>query len=79
MTVFEETSIFDLLDKDTARLGSDLVSKRELELKTGDRTSIHSLFPIETRYIGVIAGFRQVDVAQWRSSIVLAPGSARLC
>ncbi len=38
VTVFEETSIFDLLDKDTARLGSRSRVQARVRIETGDRT-----------------------------------------
>ncbi len=49
------------------------MSKRELELKPV--TGHNSLaLPYRDPLSGVIAGFRQVDVAQWRSSIDIGTG-----
>jgi type VI secretion system protein VasD len=64
---FSAATFFELFDNDTARLGGDLVSKREIELKPNDKRTFERDTPLETRFIGVIAGFRQLDVAEWRT------------
>ena len=66
-TAFTQLAFFELLDADASKLGPDLVAKRELELKPGDTKSFDRETPLETRYIGVIAGFRSLDNAQWRA------------
>ncbi|AZO78239.1 MULTISPECIES: type VI secretion system lipoprotein TssJ [unclassified Bosea (in: a-proteobacteria)] len=70
---FEQASFFELLDSDTAKLGADLVSKRELEVKPGEKSSFKRESPTEAKHIGVIAGFRQIEVAQWRSLVDIVP------
>lgn len=70
---FNQLSYFDLMDSDVAKLGADLVSKREVELKPGETQNFDRDTPIETRYIGVIAGFRNIDNAQWRASAEIKP------
>lgn len=75
-TVFQEASFFDLLDKDTGKLGADLVSKREFELKPGEATHYDRTAPVETRHVGVIAGFRQIEAAQWRAVVEITPEQA---
>ncbi|MHB8885001.1 MAG: type VI secretion system lipoprotein TssJ [Methylovirgula sp.] len=66
-TQFNQMSYFDLADSDTNKLGADLVAKREIELKPGDTQKFERDTPVETRYIGVIAGFRNIQNAQWRA------------
>lgn len=70
---FEQASFFELLDSDSAKLGADLVSKRELEVKPGEKSSFKRESPAEAKHIGVIAGFRQIEVAQWRSLVDIVP------
>ncbi len=62
-----------LLDNDTAKLGPDLVAKREFELKPGEKKSSRGK-TVRTRHIGVIAGFRQISAAEWRATADLAEG-----
>jgi len=72
-TVFEQLTFFDLLDNDQQKLGQDLVAKRELELKPNDEIQFDRDTPIETRFVGIIVGFREIDTAKWRTVSVVAP------
>ncbi len=71
-------SLFELLDTDTNVLGPDLVSKREIEVKPGEKVKFDRSTPIETHYIGVIAGFRTLEGATWRASIEITPERSAL-
>jgi len=70
---FEQASFFELLDNDTAKLGGDLVAKREFEVKPGEKSSFTRESPAEAKHVGVIAGFRQIEAAQWRSIVDIVP------
>jgi type VI secretion system protein VasD len=72
-TAFDQAAFFDLFDNDSKVLGGDLVAKREFELKPGDRQEFDRDTPVETRYIGVTAGFRLGDNAQWRATAEIKP------
>ena len=70
---FNQLSYFELTNSDVTKLGSDLVAKREIELKPGDTQTFDRDTPIETHNIGVIAGFRNIDNAQWRAVAEIKP------
>jgi type VI secretion system protein VasD len=70
---FNQMGFFDLLDGDAAKLGSDLVAKREIELKPGAKETFERDTPLDTRYIGAIAGFRNLENAQWRAVAEITP------
>lgn len=72
-SAFDQASFFDLLDNDSAKLGTDLVAKREVEVKPNDDLQFDRDTPIETRFIGVIAGFRTLDSAKWKSFSPIDP------
>ncbi|MCC8955317.1 type VI secretion system lipoprotein TssJ [Bradyrhizobium sp. Pear77] len=72
-TTFTQAQFFELFDDDTKRLGPDLVAKREVELTPGDKVDFERDTPIETRNVGVIAGFRAGNDAQWRSTAEIKP------
>ncbi len=72
-TAFDQAAFFDLFDNDAKVLGSDLVAKREFELKPGDKVDFDRDTPVDTRYIGVTAGFRLGDDAQWRTTAEIKP------
>lgn len=66
-SVFRRADFFALFDNDAETLGADLISKREFELLPGAKESYERDAPIETDFIGVIAGFRDINTAQWRA------------
>ncbi|MCC8938366.1 type VI secretion system lipoprotein TssJ [Bradyrhizobium sp. Arg62] len=70
---FTQAQFFELFDDDVKRLGADLVAKREVELAPGDKVDFERNTPIETRNVGVIAGFRSGNDAQWRSTAEIKP------
>ncbi|WP_445222760.1 type VI secretion system lipoprotein TssJ (plasmid) [Bradyrhizobium sp. Pa8] len=72
-TTFDQAQFFELFDDDAKRLGPDLVARRETELKPGEKYDFERNTPIDTRYIGVIAGFRLGNDAQWRSTAEIKP------
>lgn len=72
-SAFEQASFFELLDGDSAKLGADLVAKREFEVKPGEKSSFKRDSPIDAKHIGVIAGFREIETAQWRAVIDIVP------
>ncbi|WP_420965346.1 type VI secretion system lipoprotein TssJ [Bradyrhizobium sp. B120] len=70
---FTQAQFFELFDDDAKRLGPDLVAKREVELTPGDKIDFERNTPIETQNVGVIAGFRSGNDAQWRSTAEIKP------
>lgn len=54
-------------------LGADLVATDELTFVPGEaRTIAYSPMP-ETRYVGILAGFRQMERARWRATLPVEP------
>ncbi len=72
-SAFEQASFFDLLDNDTAKLGAELVAKREYELKPGEKKVITRDAPSAAQHLGVIAGFRQITASEWRATADIVP------
>ena len=75
---FMQADFFKLLDDDASALGGDLVAKRELEIKPGEKQNFERASPYDTKFIGVIAGFRSIDKATWRASAECKPGETGL-
>ncbi len=64
---FKDADFFTLYDKEEATLAATLVSRIEYELAPGETRSIdYSLTP-DTRFIGVIAAYRNIRDAEWRA------------
>ena len=54
-------------------LGADLVAREEFVLAPGDKKAINKPLGADTKFIGVVAAFRDLERARWRS---LAPVAA---
>ena len=68
LSAFNNADFFSLMDKDKETLGAEFLDKEELQLMPGQKRELQKQFPSETRYIGVIAAFRDLERSQWRTS-----------
>jgi len=66
---FEAADFFALSDASEATLGADLLGVQDVMLSPGDHRPYEGEFDPATRFIGVIAGYRDIHQAQWRSII----------
>ncbi|MDQ0509450.1 type VI secretion system lipoprotein TssJ [Ancylobacter amanitiformis] len=73
-TNFMNASFFDLLDNDVTAIGPELLSKQEVEILPGTSKDVNHDITGEVKYLGVIAGFRDLNAAQWRASVAVVPG-----
>ena len=64
---FNNASFFALFDSDADALGQDLQGKEEIELKPGEKLEIERELQPETRFVGIMAGYRDIDNASWRA------------
>lgn len=71
---FTNSDYFPLFDDEKKVLGQDLVSREEQELFPGQSLALEIPFATETRFIGLVGGFRDTGKAHWRA-IAAAPGS----
>ena len=68
LDAFTGEDFFTLYDNEKAVLGEQLLAKEEIELKPGETREIgHELNPA-TRFLGVIAAYRDIDHAKWQAS-----------
>jgi len=74
-TAFEQANFFALNNNAQALLGSDLLDKRDIEIRPDQKQDLRIELSPSTSYIGVIAAFRSPDVAQWRQVKAVTPGS----
>ncbi len=66
-TAFNNAAFFALYDGDLAELGADLQNREEIELKPGQAVEIERELKPETRFIGIMAAYRDIDNATWRA------------
>jgi type VI secretion system protein VasD len=73
---FDTADFVSLFDRDREVLAADVVSREELSLRPGESREWKKTLPANTRFIGVMAAYRDVEKAQWRAVYVVKPQSA---
>jgi type VI secretion system protein VasD len=64
---FDSADFFSLNDKDISTLGGDLIRREELVVQPGQTRSIELKVSNEGKLIAVVAAFRDLEKAVWRS------------
>ena len=72
-TAFMQSDFQTLFASDVQVLGSSLLLKKEVVVPPMGNIPIQDTVPVEATLLGVIAAFRTIDQAQWRSTIGLQP------
>ena len=70
---FSSTDFMSLFEQDKTVLANDIVTREEFVIRPGATQTIDKLLPPETRAIGVMAAFRDLNRAKWRALAILAP------
>jgi type VI secretion system protein VasD len=73
LAAFTNADFFALVDKDKDVLAAELVAREEFQLTPGDKRHFERKVQADTRYIGVVAAFRDLEKAQWRASMAVTP------
>jgi type VI secretion system protein VasD len=68
IAAFNRADFFSLYERDKEQLGPDLVNRDELPLMPGGKPQAITTLRSDTRYLGVIAAFRDIERARWRAS-----------
>lgn len=71
LKAFNNASFFDFVDDDAAALGADLVGSSEFELTPGVEKEYDRSLSSEATHLGVVAAFRDIQSATWRTSVEL--------
>lgn len=70
---FSSADFMSLYQRDQAELAADLVARDEYLLAPGESKQFRKPLAPETRFIGVLAAYREFDRATWRSVVALTP------
>ena len=68
---FETGDFFQLFEQPEATLGADLRGTADIVVPPGGRQSLSREVSDDTRYIGVLANFRDIDQARWRDGVII--------
>jgi type VI secretion system protein VasD len=64
---FQSLDYFGLKDNGASELASDLVTSSSVSVRPGEKKTVTLTAGADAGYIGVAAGYREIDSAQWRS------------
>jgi type VI secretion system protein VasD len=73
-TAFNAAAFVSLYQRDQAELGADLLGREEFMLAPGESRSYAKTLAADTRFLGVVAAYRDVERARWRAVVPVAPG-----
>jgi len=68
IAAFNNADFFSLWDREREVLSSEVTSRDEFHLRPGDQKKLERTLQPETRYVGVIAAFRDLDRSSWRAT-----------
>jgi len=64
---FELADFFALFDQPEAALGADLLAVEDVMMSPGEVRPYEGEFDPDTRFIGVVAAYRDINQAEWKS------------
>jgi type VI secretion system protein VasD len=68
-SVFDNADFFALYEQDAEILGEEMKAREELDISPGEKVEVEKELDMESRFIGIIAAYRDLDNAVWRGSI----------
>jgi type VI secretion system protein VasD len=68
---FQNADFVSLFEKDQALLAADVVVREEFVLSPGESKSVRREFGADSKFIAVMAAFRDLERAKWRASLPL--------
>src|SRR5439155_16059355 len=73
LAAFSSADFFSIFEREKETLGAELVVLEEFQLMPGTKRQFERKPQTDTRYIGVVAAFRDLERAQWRASMTVVP------
>jgi len=76
-TAFNQSDFMALYQGDQAALAADLVAREEITLQPGESRPLKKPLGADTRFIGVVGLYRDLEHARWRAVAGVVPGKAQ--
>ncbi|MFL1552455.1 type VI secretion system lipoprotein TssJ [Pseudomonas sp. D47] len=70
---FENADFFSLYERAKETLAPDMVASEEMELRPGESVELKLSVQEGSRYVGVLAAYRDLKDTQWRYTLQVAP------
>jgi type VI secretion system protein VasD len=71
---FNRADFFSITQNDAAALGGDVLNKTEIILTPGSSKELMLELDQQIAYLGLVAGYRDIDGSRWRVSQEIIPG-----
>lgn len=71
-TLFDKVNFFKLQDNPIQALGGALIDERSMMIRSDEQLSFTYQFSPDTRYLGIIAAYRQLAFAEWKKVVSLS-------
>jgi len=73
VAAFNAADFMSLYQRDQAALSGDMLAKEEFVLEPGETKTFAKTLAPDTRFIGVVAAYRDLEHAKWRSVVPVQP------
>ena len=70
---FSGADFFALFDNEQATLSGELVGREEFQLQPGESRQYSRQLQPETKFVGVVGAFRDLEQARWRQAVPVPP------
>jgi type VI secretion system protein VasD len=77
-SAFAGADFFAIYDQEQAVLARDLLSRNEVVLEPGQSTTLKSKVDDDAKFIGVVAGYQDMNRATWRAIAPLIEGQTNV-
>jgi type VI secretion system protein VasD len=75
---FSNADFMALYQSDQAALATDMVAREEFMLQPGENRAVRKTLAADTRYIGVLGIYRNLEKATWRAVVPVQVGKAQI-
>ena len=75
---FKQASFDQLSNNASKVLGSNLIDKNVIEIRPGIQKKVSQPLSPNTKYIGIVAAYRNIDHAKWQSLLKIPKGAKRV-
>jgi type VI secretion system protein VasD len=70
---FDAADFVSLYDRDQATLAAEMVGREEFTLRPGESRPWEKTIGPEVRFIGVMAAYRDIERARWKTLVTIKP------
>jgi type VI secretion system protein VasD len=73
VAAFNAADFMSLYQRDQASLAADMLAKEEFTLAPGETKSFAKTLAPDTRFLGIVGAYRDLEHARWRSVVPITP------